>query len=352
MKTDLDYDELCEIGFKFFGPIIAPYSLWFIEKIQCYQNAKVLLFSREGYHFSHLFKKTLELYNITNNKDFTYLPISRSFIFHIMADVPSYYREFVKHPFRGTIGSFLRFRLCIERPREIVHDLLLLDIPISLPEDSEAVLSFLYDHATELKAATEKSRTLYTDYLRATGILGVDFFICTDIGFSGTIQNALSCFLNAASDGYYLFKSSNFTSARPSLNIRGYGFWSDNCSFGKGDILVDKSLFIESIFTAPHGQVVGIKPDQSFVYGPKTSSQRFFHFTYPIIDGIMSFITEMKNNNLRYNDVNEMYDVRKLYEIFCKYDKSRAVLALLAVLEIDDNITGNGVIAPNKFLPD
>lgn len=58
----------------------------------------------------------------------------------------------------------------------------------------------------------------------------------------------------------------------------------------------------------------------------------------------------MYENNISGNELIQILDIKKLYEIYLKYNNSPEMIFLKKFIEIDDSISGNNIINPFNFI--
>jgi len=116
-----------------------------------------------------------------------------------------------------------------------------------------------------------------------------------------------------------------------------HGVFFSDIEWGEGYVMLDRSLFYESIMTAPHGQVTDIREmvngRYEFFYGRETTSQHQFQ-------------------DLKVGILNEVFytpaEVSELYAVFAK--KPGAIpLSVSHLFRVEDEFSGNGIIDAKRI---
>lgn len=359
----MQYKALKAVGFELFGPIVGLYHLWLQDQIDKAQADSVYFIGREGFHLRQIAQHACRLKRSTRPQRFEYLTTSRAFLFKLLLGDDTFIDLALKHPFKGTAEDFYRYRFGLSREEISQLQLLgsgasLLMPTIDLSRDKQEVKRTLAAAQSKLKAFVAPKRLLYDRYLESIGFNGQDIFV-VDIGFAGSIQTAISALWSCNTHGWYMFKSGAFAEGAPkTLRVTGDAFWTDSASFGAGDPLVDWSLILETVLTAPTGQLIDVEPatvsssqrQWNFLYGPNSNVQRQFHLTYAIVDGIRDYMDAVHDSGLSVEEAAKTLNARNLYELSLRYDRSDGMRQLLELAEIDDGISGFGFVNPFQLL--
>ena len=146
-----------------------------------------------------------------------------------------------------------------------------------------------------------------------------------DIGFSGTIQECLETIFGIDTIGFYF--ATVFDEKRKLASQKVKGAFVENGNFGEGVNLIDKSLFIESILTAPYGQFKcfrNVSGERMPIHSHETVSQDYFYILQVIADGIEEYITNrtvlkaLKKGYFKetINEVTKYYQILTTDEVF------------------------------------
>lgn len=342
------------LGFKLFGPTVAPF-VQDVSRQLHEQDRPVLFLMREGYHMHALFARQFARagWHADLGK-LRQLTVSRAFLFKLMLASPELIGQALRHAYKGSLESLLRNRFALSgaEMQQLAGALPLLDV--ELPRDAAYLAPILLELTRPLHPALQLKRTLYKEYLLAvTG--GVRQVACVDIGFSGTIQTALAHLFDLDIHGYYMYLSPKFqpeAGQRRALSAQGY--WSEDQGHGDGNPLIDFSLVLEGLFTAPEGQLRDISAAPGapvFTYGPDSLVQQEFYLTYPIVQGIADFCDALAAADLPGPAVAQLFSLAEVYRLLLLFDGSPEMTHLKKLLEVDDGISGHGMIKPFNFLP-
>ena len=117
---------------------------------------------------------------------------------------------------------------------------------------------------------------------------------------------------------------------------------------GGGYTLLDRSMFLESLFTSPEGQFVDllVGHDHSFIpcYGKRNYTQQHFERLNLVFEGIIEAVKHYKANKVEFSSS----EIESLYSL---YVNKRHLLpqASWALFEFDDAISGFGNVNSMQF---
>ncbi|WP_353350973.1 hypothetical protein [Oceaniserpentilla sp. 4NH20-0058] len=336
-------DELQSFGYRFLGPIITS----FFDEIEKKKTGNELFFlAREGYHLESLYKYYCGL--LGKSYETKYLLCSRVFLFKLCLTDKNLIPLTLGHHFKGSLESLLirRYGFSGTQINKVKKDLKnsdkLLATEISLPSRQDIAVKAIFDVSRLFINELESKKKLYLKYLDSIGF-NSDNKSVVDIGFSGTIQKLLSKITNKKTIGHYMVTTVN---AKNSAECTFHGHFSSGQKFGNGYPLLDKSLYLESLLTAPHGQVndiFGSDDGYRFGYSTKTKAQHEFYLIDQVVEGIRSYMDDTLESGLQ---------LTKEYvpEYFASIVKRPQFIpeGLRNILEVDDHISGFGVLNPIK----
>lgn len=342
MKSKMD--ELKGFGYRFLGPVIVS----FFDEIEKKKNTDAPLFflAREGYHLQSLF----EYYCKTLNKECNtrYLLCSRVFLFKLCLSDVNLIPMTLDHHFKGSLLSLLvrRYGFSGAQINKIINEVKsskkLLETEISLPSRKDVAIKVLGEVSELFRDELKNKKQLYLNYLE-----DIDFASATsrvvDIGFSGTIQKILSKLTDSQLIGHYMVTTKN---AVNNSQCTFHGHFAEQKEFGEGFSLLDRSLYLESLLTAPHGQVNDIFDEFDgcrFLYSTKTRAQSEFYLIEQVIRGVKEYMDDTIKENLQLskNFIPEYYSSFVRHPEYFPED-------LRNILEVDDHISGFGVLNPVK----
>ena len=350
------YHELKQLGYMAFGPILAPFIMRVSQRAAETGRDQVFL-SREGYFL----RRITQDYYLGRYRDrvpprFLELKVSRGLMCRLCLPRADLLPLAIKHSYTGTIGSFLKNRFNIIGDKfESVRSVM--DVPITLPKDRSIVIEVITHLLDDKRLSAELNETkqVYDEYLR--NLIGNDEFDCVDLGYTGSIQTVLSAIYGYNTHGLYmLLNKEAFLHASRDLPITAEGIYSESAYFGSGSVLIDASLILEGLLTAPHGPVIDVQRDTRtqltrFVYGHETRSQESFQTLVAITDGVIEFLNDATKRGLSDKDITEMIDLEKHYELQLKFNRNKAMLHFIDIIEIEDSISVFERLSPFSFLP-
>jgi hypothetical protein len=346
-----EYGALRKLGYSMFGSIIAPFVVDVSKILLNHVDKPVLFLMREGYHLYDLFDRHYVRTGHVNQRHLLKkLVVSRSFLFKLLLDDKNSLHLALTHPFNGTFLSLLTHRFALT-PADIAKiNSEFFNLRINCPNDKDLLIDLIYNTCLPIFEEIAKKRYWYRNYVLET-IDNQRDVVCIDLGFSGTIQRILTTLFDIKTHGYYLILS-NWSDYPKLENCEAEGFWGET-KRGNADPLVDYSLIIEGMLTAPHGQLMDVSQHHGkieFMYGIETMAQKKFHYTYPLIHGIDDYVEIMYNNNLSKRDVESVINFRQNYWLHLCSDQSSEMVLLKQLVEVDDHISGLGIINPFSVL--
>ncbi|MBU2977234.1 HAD family hydrolase [Alteromonas sp. C1M14] len=338
--------SLKEFGYNFLGPLLTAYMNEVHKKIMSLSSVKVFHLAREG----HVLKQAFEIGN-SSNVDAEYLSVSRTFLFRIMADIEAAWPYSVKHNYKGSLASFFHARFAFS------YDEIALILPqdmhdevISLPDDYPRICDILKQQKPLINELVQPIRDIYLKYLDSVGFTDPAVTpLVTDVGYSGTIQKLLCLLLSRDVHGIYMIatKAGEHPIANSTANI-DYVFKSD-VKMGGGYTMLDRSMFLEALLTAPNGQFVDILQDANtqefhFCYGKRTHTQECFVDLNTLHQGALDCVQNAVENNFSYTP-------SEVESIFESYVTKRNLLprATWPLFVLDDAISGEGNLNPLDF---
>ena len=339
--------SLYDFGYNFLGPVLSRYVSVVSEKLsQLPENKKVFHLAREGYALEKAFDHVMP-----NNVPSAYLNVSRVFLFRIMADVDASWPLSVKHGFSGTLAQFLHARFAFSQ-QEI--DTLVSgeqqEKTLVLPDDYNNVCSILKACQHKIRELVKPTRGVYLRYLDTLGFTHHDVTpVVLDVGYSGTIQKLLTLLVEKEVHGIYMITTQTGSVAVGGNNAHIDHVFKTDVKMGGGYTLLDRSMFLEALLTAPNGQFVDIIEDGNtntfhFCYGKKTYTQENFSDLDTVLSGALSCVEHAHNHHIHYS----LNDIETL---FAAYVTQRNLLprASWPLFVFDDAISGEGNVNPLSF---
>lgn len=125
--------------------------------------------------------------------------------------------------------------------------------------------------------------------------------------------------------------------------------FKDDVKMGGGHTLLDRSLFLECLLTAPQGQFIDIHQNAAdgsfhFMFGRQAYVQTHFHELKVVLEGAQQAVVDAFKHNIRFT----VDEIEMLYE---QYVRKRNMLphASWPLFDVDDAISGNANVDPLAF---
>ncbi len=271
-----------EFGYVVYGPILLTFFAWLMENRALRPMKRLFFSAREGYFLQRLYDRMIEEFGFRGLPASQYLPISRRAV--IMAS-----QAIVFDPaeildgggFRGSVEQFLRARLglAFEEP---IH----FPIPVRLPNDRaylEKVLTILRPSIVE---RAESERAAMVAYCREAGFNREDLVGLVDIGYSATIQRGLQRILGIPLTGFYMATQPRAIAVRDSHG-QAYGCFQDAIYGDMAPLgFLDRTILLEALLTAPHGQLAKFETSDLGVVGPVYLAEGYSQANFSILNTI------------------------------------------------------------------
>ncbi|TWH63953.1 hypothetical protein LX59_02917 [Azomonas agilis] len=346
------YCSLYEFGHSFLSPMLNYYVRALETKLNEGERRPVCL-AREGWFFYVLLNALIEDDLLKVKHKPVYLKVSRTLLFKTLLGNPDALDVALKNKFQGTVLELLmkRFGLQLHEAYQILPSELL-GFKASLPEDAGKVKQWFEPHQKRLLDYLEETRSSFYDYLKAELLLDQNVTpVMLDLGYAGTIQKLLTLILEVDTEGLYFITTQSGDTLVKGKNAHMTGVFHENVSWSgspdwtQGCLMLERSLLLETLMTAPHGQVVDIRKCSDgkfeFLYGRETATQRYYQDLEVIIKGALDGVKEGLKNNVKY----EHGEICKIYEAFA-VSPSAIPKSAYYLFNMDDDFSGNGVINP------
>lgn len=306
VKIEISEESFVEISdyyTSFLSPVCLLYFLHLVDFMNKNNASKVIFLSREGLFLSrafNVFSRSLGL-NVRSQNMIT----SRSFLYKLLVDNDAILFK-LSESFKGTVSEYFTNKLSTSRysllDSGFSDDLLdsFLDLPGDCPTLSNVVKKYAHGSKHQLRIKASE----YMRYFQSVAGNG-DNCIFADVGYSGTIQKLFSLFCGKAFKGFYIITTSYCDSCPLTRDNIIRGLFHKVSVFGSGNPIVDNSLLLEIMMSAPYGQLNDIiytpcSQDFNFIFGEDTYSQIahciFAHGQQAVYDFIERFSLYFKCN--------------------------------------------------------
>ena len=339
------YYALHEFGSAFLGPAFNSYSRAIYSLIDDKPDRLLpVCLAREGWSIHRLLTRTIDVFDSSLPSP-VYLKVSRTILFKALLGEKIVYDHALTNDYSGSLLSLLnkRFGLANDDVFELFKPETLSSL-IHLPQDKDKVEGILRSVEENLLELVHPTRIALINYLAQEGLSKENVTaVMLDLGYSGTIQKLLTFLLKKDTEGLYFIASKSGSTVVGKNTAYMNGVFHNDVKWGEDCIMLERSLFFESLMTAPHGQVIDIceMADGSFefIYGRETSTQYYFQDLKAVIDGGISATKAGIKNGISYSPD----EVSALYSVFAK--TSGALPASVSHLfNVEDDFSGNGVV--------
>lgn len=341
--TRPSYNCLHEFGAAMLGPMLCKY----VEDLRQHSDSHTpVCLAREGWLIHQLLDSLQAQQLISLPQQAVYLKVSRTLLFRALLGEAELWPIALKNSYQGTVSSLLQQRFGLQGHEfQAFIPVKILDQAVSLPKDAGKIAGVLHKYSIKLKEQVAETRSAFTAYLDKLGLTHGKPPLFLDVGYSGTIQKLLTLLLKRDTSGLYFVTIESGTKSVGEFKANIDGTLKNNVKWREGCMLLDRSLFIECLMTAPHGQVIDIRQNQNgsfqFFYGQKAATQTYFQDLQIIHAGAIDAVSHALRHNITYtsDEIAEMYDV---------FSQSRHALPqeVHHLFSADDEICGNGLVNP------
>jgi FMN phosphatase YigB (HAD superfamily) len=280
-----------ELGYVVYGPILIAFFAWLAHHPAVRRMERLFFSSREGHFLRRLYERLREYCGLRDLPPATYLPMSRRAA--IMASLARAFdpaRVTDYGGFQGSVEALLGARLGY-----VLNWASRLAVPVRLPEDRSYVQRLLEILKTQLLERAEVERTALVSYAESLGLGAAGEIGLVDIGYSGTIQGLLQLVLGRPLSGFYMATAPGAASVR-ATGGEAYGCFQDPL---RGDLRPEgfqrKTVLLEALLTAPHGQLSHFEPEEGGrarpVFMENGVSQRTFSMLERVFEGALEYCT-------------------------------------------------------------
>lgn len=346
-KSLISEARYANFGSTFLGPVLSFFSRY-LAKHQP-QSAPLYFLAREGYWLQQAYQQYLV--GAGKQQQSYYLLASRAFLFKLLLGNSQSYVYSLKGDFKGSFYDLMRTRFLLSNSE--IEDIFSNEISglyVELAADKQSIIEVLANHKKAIDKVIAPTKCAYLTYLEAMGVNKQSTLHLVDLGYSGTIQALLSILLNKDTYGHYLIasKPGEYNVNDNKVTMRGY--LKEGVKIGEGYLPLDRSMFLESLLTAPNGQFRDIKLntfDQSkfdFYYGRKVASQRYFYELEQVMAGALNYCFHTGKHQLAFTS----HELELLLNSYMG-KPNMIPKCTTHIFDIDDDVTGNGTVNALQF---
>lgn len=341
------YKALYEFGYGFLGPVLNHY----IRKIAEHSEThRPICLAREGWILFTALKHLEENGLLSFKAKPLYLKVSRTVLFRSQLGNPDIYELSFASKFDGTVLDLLlkRFGLQLHEAFSLLPQELL-GFKVSLPADLDKLTEWLKPHNTRMHAYVAPTRDALLTYFDREGLTSSNpKSLMLDLGYAGTIQKILTRMFGQSTDGLYFITTGSGSHAIGIQTATMNGVFKENVKWSEGYLMLERSLLLESIMTAPDGQLVDIRLQKDgelqFFHGRLATPQRQYQDLQTIFSGAIDAICEGFKLNITYSTA----EIECLFSAYAT-PPSAIPKEAFHLFNIDDDFSGNGVISPTQL---
>ncbi len=281
-----------ELGYAVFGPLMFGFFSWLFTHPITKSLNRLYFLSREGFFLHKLFLKLQKVLPFAI-PEASYLYASRRAAIAAAQGIrfdPS--QITFGSGFRGSIAQLLKARVGLTLPEEFE----VAETDILLPDDIyyvEEVLRILKPYIVE---HGKRELDSLTRYCRESGLMDTEKVGLVDIGYSGSIQNALQIALDKPFAGLYIATTPDVFRVEETGGVAS-GCFADGETFAStASTVLRHCRILESFLTAPHGQVLRFAVEQGRskpIFKAEGLSQSVFHTLAELYKGIEAYFDDL-----------------------------------------------------------
>ncbi|WP_232510958.1 HAD family hydrolase [Pseudoalteromonas atlantica] len=339
--------QYSNFGSTFLGPVLS----FFSEKLLLNQpqDTPIYFLAREGYWLQRAYKQYL--HGAGKQRNSYYLLASRAFLFKLLLSDERSYMFSLKGDFCGSFYSLMRTRFLLSDAEiTTLFTEQVFNSQIDLSKDKNKVVAMLSASRDKIDLLLAPIKCAYLAYLESIEVTSQSTLHLVDLGYSGTIQSLLGILLNKNTHGHYLISSNPGSHKIAGTSAFMQGYLKEGVKIGDGYLPLDRSMFLESLLTAPNGQFRDIKfntlnPNSfDMYYGRKVASQRYFYLLEQVMTGALSLC----GHNAQYAISFTPNELEALLESYLA-KPNMIPHAVRHIFDIDDDVAGNGTVNAIQF---
>jgi FMN phosphatase YigB (HAD superfamily) len=279
-------------GHVVFGPLFAAFFGWLTKQLRRQQLDSVMFCAREGFFLLDFYNALRQRREFSDLPPADYLMVSRRSVTVATLDDGFDVNKLVSAGgYTGSIADFMRARLGFSlATTEDLHAC------IRIPGDEDRLAAALLRYEPRLRGQSRRERRALRSYLEQIPALAHERVGFVDIGYSATIQTGLQKLLDRPFVGNYMGTSSRACQVRDQGGL-AFGCFQDAIYHDQWRDFMSKTVLLEALLTAPHGQVKfyaeGLDGNPLPVLREPGQSQRGFATLEQIYAGAAAYVEEL-----------------------------------------------------------
>ena len=334
-------------GSTFLGPVLSFFSQKLLENHS--KNTPLYFLAREGYWLQKAYQRYL--CGANEQRKSYYLLASRAFLFKLLLSDKRSYAYSLKGGFCGSFYNLMRTRFLLSDSEiNTIFSQSVINTHIDLDTDKKKVSDFLNDSHELINVIIAPIKEAYLAYLASIEITDQSTLHLVDLGYSGTIQSLLGILLSKNTHGHYLIASKPGKRVIEGNTAIMKGYLKEGVNIGDGYLPLDRSLFLESLLTAPFGQFRNIKFNTldntkfDMYYGRKVAAQRYFYILEQVMAGAMNVCEHSAQHAVSFTNT----ELEVLLESYLT-KPNMIPHSVRHIFDIDDDVAGNGTVNAIQF---
>lgn len=276
-------------GYAVLGPALAAFFGWLTRTVRQSRIESLGFLAREGYFLLKFYEHLQQLPWFRDLPPAKYLLLSRRAIVTATLDQDfDVQRLLAAGGFHGSVAEFLaaRFGFSIDDPMTLKSE-------VRLPRDEAFLAKIIHLLELPLREQSRRERSALLSYLGETGIFTCRRVGIVDIGYAGTIQCGLQKLIGRPLVGLYMVASPRADRVRRDGGL-AFGCFQDGLYHDlRPDGFMSKTVLLEALLTAPHGQVSHFSQASDGhavpVFCPAGLSQSKFPILEQVFAGALSY---------------------------------------------------------------
>jgi predicted HAD superfamily hydrolase/glycosyltransferase involved in cell wall biosynthesis len=343
------FDDKFRFGYAVLGPVIFAYLLWLLKSSIANKISKLIFLAREGYLLKQIFDLILAQKEVAQRINLkiepVYLLASRR-----AATVPAIQNVedafvLLKNNYHGQLYNLLEARFGLDASYLAANNAT--NPYVELPSDVEKVSAVIREHFSAIAANAREEKKLYISYLEKMGIKGFKGSMAVaDLGYSGSIQKALSALLETSLRGYYFATYVDIEENDKWHNIFHGFFTEKDHPLSTQSAVYRHSLVFESVLTSPDGQLAFFRDNNGTVLPVFGKRNEHFSDLSQIHEGIHAYCSDVLKYFGRYIIDFEPGRMAAEYLLGKVISENRVDQKILSQLKVEDKYCSDGDILP------
>lgn len=285
--SEIMFSSLYSFGYCVWGPVVYSFCEWLYFKSRD-RFSQLLFLSRDGYLLKKDYDFFVKVNQLTDAPTSKYLLTSRRIAHITSMETKKDFEKWMLSPFNGTLSEYMWNRFMID-----ISDDEKAQQMVQMPHDVERVQSWIRRYKEQIKLNIDRDKKNYARYLQKMDL--DENFALVDVGYTGTIQNKFSQFIQRKLVGFY------FTCDLDLQNECLIGNTLIPCFQKEDDCRAERAntqkkvQIVESMLTAPYGMCMAVDDHLEKVCMPISKNQDFYHDRMEINRGIQDFLCNMKH---------------------------------------------------------